>query len=78
MQDTATDPWGIVLILGPILLIGVMIWAWLSNRKAAAERGESALGTTNAVQGSENARPDIEAEVDRARAGEEDPNQPRG
>lgn len=78
MQDTAIDPWGLVLIIGPILLIAVMIWAYLSNRKAAAERGEQALGTTNAVQGSEHARPDLADDVARARAGEEDPNLPRG
>ena len=63
--------WGVVLVLGPLLLLGVMLWAWLGNRKAVKERGAAAaLGTTNAVEGSENARPDLEREIDRAESGE--------
>lgn len=78
MQDIAADPWGLVIILGPLLLIGVIVWVTLSNRKTAAKRGEAALGTTNAVQGSEHARPDLDQEVERAREGAEDPNKPHG
>jgi hypothetical protein len=70
MQDTAIDPWGLVLILGPLLLLSVIIYAWSRNRAAVKRGGEAALGTTNAVRGSENARPDIEAEAARAEAGE--------
>lgn len=63
--------WGIVLVVGPILLLGVMLWVWLGNRKAVKERGAAAaLGTTNAVQGSENARPDLEREIERAESGD--------
>lgn len=72
-----SDLWSVAIILGPIILIGVMIAAYLSNRNAVAKRGEAALGTTNAVQGSENARPDLAAEVERAHEGAPDPNRPR-
>lgn len=69
-----SDPWGILLILGPLLLLGVMIYAWSRNRAAAKDRGQhdeaAVLGTTNAVVGSDEARPDIEAEVARAEEGE--------
>lgn len=71
MQDTAIDPWGLVLILGPLLLLGVIVYAWSRNRAAVKDRGEAALGTTNAVRGSEDARPDIEAEAARAESGED-------
>ena len=73
MQDTATDPWPIILILGPLLLLAVIIYAWSRNRAAAKNRGAGALGTTNAVRGSEDARPDIEAEAARAESGDEPP-----
>lgn len=28
--------WGIVTIVGPLLLIAVIVWAWASNRKRGA------------------------------------------
>ncbi len=65
-----SEPWGIVLILGPLLLLGVMIYAWSRNRAAASDRGEAALGTTNAVRGSENARPDVQGDAARAEHGD--------
>ena len=64
-----SDLGSVVLILGPIALIGVIIWAWASNRKAARKHGEQALGTTNAVRGSEHARPDLESDIARAEQG---------
>lgn len=64
------DFWGIVLIVGPLLLLGVMIYAWSRNRAAASDRGKAALGTTNAVRGSEDARPDVEADEARAQQGD--------
>ncbi len=64
------DFWGIVIVIGPILLLGVMIYAWSRNRAAARHRGEAALGTTNAVRGSEQARPDVERDEARARQGD--------
>ena len=64
------DLWGVVLVLGPIALVSVMIWAWLSNRQAAQTHGEAALGTTNAVEGSDKARPDLAQDIARAEAGE--------
>ena len=32
--------WGVATIVGPILLLAVLVWAWASNRKrgAASER----------------------------------------
>ena len=77
MQDTAIDPWGLVLILGPLLLLAVIVYAWSRNRKALPKdaRGNTdtgaTVGTTNAVRGSEDARPDIEAEAARAEAGDD-------
>ena len=62
--------WGITLILGPILLLVVFIYVWSRNRAARNERGDAALGTTNAVRGSDEARPDIEAEAARAERGD--------
>lgn len=70
MQDTAIDPWGLVLILGPLLLLAVILYAWSRNRAARREGGEAGLGASNAVRGSEEARPDIETEAARARHGE--------
>ena len=41
--------WSIILIVGPIVLLGVIVWAWLSNRSAPkstvdrAERGAREL-----------------------------------
>lgn len=64
------DFWGIVLVIGPILLLGMMIYGWIRNRSAARDRGEAALGTTNAVRGSEDARPDVERDEARARHGD--------
>ena len=65
-----SEPWGIVLAIGPILLLGVIIYAWSRNRAATKERGEAALGTTNAVRGSDQARPDVEADAARAESGD--------
>ena len=56
-----TDPWAILLILGPLLMLGVMVYAWSRNRAARKDGGPAALGTTNAVRGSDEARPDLEA-----------------
>lgn len=76
LQDTATDPWPIILILGPLLLLAVIVFAWSRNRKALPKdaRGNAdtgaTVGTTNAVRGSEDARPDIEAEAARAESGD--------
>ena len=65
-----SEPWGIVLAIGPLLLLGVILYAWSRNRAAAKDRGEAALGTTNAVRGSEDARPDVERDEARARHGD--------
>lgn len=65
-----SEPWSIVLAIGPILLLAVMIYAWSRNRAATKERGETALGTTNAVRGSDKARADVEADAARAEAGD--------
>jgi hypothetical protein len=65
-----SEPWGIVLAIGPILLLAVIIYAWSRNRAVAKERGEAGLGTTNAVRGSEAARPDVETDAARARHGD--------
>jgi hypothetical protein len=79
MQDTATDPWPIILVIGPLLLLLVILYAWSRNRAAMPKdaRGDTdtgaTVGTTNAVKGSENARPDIEAEAARAEAGDDRP-----
>lgn len=77
MQDTAADPWPLILTLGPVLLLVAFVFVWWSNRKAEPRaRGDGAeptVGTTNAVRGSENARPDIEAEAARAEHGEDKP-----
>lgn len=64
-----SEPWGLVLILGPILLLGVILWAWSRNRAAGA-RGQAPLTDINAVRGSEEARPDVEADAARAEHGE--------
>lgn len=77
MTDPAAEPWGLVLILGPILLLAAFVFVWWSNRKALPRdaRGDSdtgaAVGATNAVRGSDKARPDIEAEAARAESGAE-------
>ena len=65
-----SEPWAFTLILGPIILLVVFIYVWSRNRAARKERGDAALGTTNAVRGSEEARPDIEAEAARAERGD--------
>lgn len=65
------EPWAIVLILGPLLLLAVIVYAWSRNRAAGQDRGGPTLGDVNAVRGSEDARPDIEREAARAEAGEE-------
>lgn len=67
------DPWLLILTLGPLLLIGVIAYATFKNRRRRAESGEVALGTSNAVRGSEQARPDVESDAARAEAGEERP-----
>jgi hypothetical protein len=67
------DFWSVILIGGPALLVAVMIYVWLSNRSAVQKRGGNegaALGTTNAVEGSPNARPDLARDEARAKAGE--------
>lgn len=64
------DLWSVVLIVGPLLLIAVMVLAWRSNRAAVKARGPAALGTTNAVRGSEHARPDLDQEIARAERGD--------
>lgn len=79
MTDLAAEPWGLVLILGPLLLLVVFVFVWWSNRKALPKdaRGDTdtgaSVGTTNAVRGSEKARPDIEAEAARAESGDSAP-----
>lgn len=67
-----TEPWGLVLVIGPIVLLGVIVFVWLSNRAAGQDRGDPTLGKTNAVRGSEDARPDIESEIARAERGAQD------
>lgn len=43
------DIWGALLIIGPLVLFGVIVWAWWRNRTASrasverAERGAQAL-----------------------------------
>lgn len=49
--------WPIVTILGPILLIGVLIWAFVRNRRSAS-RGEIA----RAERGARELREEIEEE----------------
>ena len=79
MQDTAIDPWGLVLIIGPLLLLGVILYAWSRNRAAMPKDAHgdtdtgATVGRTNAVRGSEDARPDIEAEAARAESGDDRP-----
>lgn len=66
-----SEPWGTVLILGPILLLAAILWAWSRNRAASGNRDEPApLTDVNAVRGSDEARADIEADVARAEEGE--------
>lgn len=48
------DPWPLLLILGPLLLLGVIVYATWRNRQARKKGGDAALGTTNAVHGSEH------------------------
>ena len=36
------DIWGIVLIIGPLVLLGVIIWAWQRNRAAGPANVEQA------------------------------------
>ena len=36
------DIWGVVLILGPLVLLGVIIWAFLRNRAAGPRNVERA------------------------------------
>lgn len=67
--------WGVVLIVGPLLLLGAAIFVFLSNRKAtprgpAGQRDTGMVGTTNAVQGSDKARPDLARDEARAKSGE--------
>ena len=65
-----SEPWAFTLILGPIILLVVFIYVWSRNRAARKKRGDAALGTTNAVRGSEEARPDIENDAARAERGD--------
>ena len=46
--------WSIAIILGPILLIGAIIWAFLRNR------GASSSTTARAERGAEELRDEIE------------------
>lgn len=79
MTNLAAEPWGLVLVLGPSLLLAAFVFVWRSNRKALPKgaRGDAdtgaTVGQTNAVRGSEQARPDIEAEAARAESGEDRP-----
>ena len=52
------DFWGIVLILGPLVLLGVIIWAYTRNR--AAGPGNVA----QAERGAERLREEIERDPD--------------
>ena len=65
-----TEPWGLVIIIGPLLLLAVMIFVWVRNRAAGQDRGEGTLGQTNAVLGSDAARPDLESDIARADRGD--------
>ncbi len=52
------DIWGIVLIIGPLILLGVIIWAWLRNRAAGAANFQQA------ERGAQELREEIERDPD--------------
>lgn len=52
------DFWGVVLILGPLVLLGVIIWAFTRNRAASRSTID------RAEQGAVQLREEIEREPD--------------
>lgn len=52
------DIWGIVLILGPMILLGVIIWAYARNKAAGPRNLEQA------ERGAERLREQIERDPD--------------
>ena len=53
--------WGAVTIIGPILFIAIVLWAYLSNRK-----GRNRDEIAEAEQGAREVREDIKAHEDRS------------
>lgn len=51
--------WGVATIVGPILLLAVIVWAWASNRKAGAP------SERQADAGAKQLREEIQAEDER-------------
>ena len=51
-------PWGLVLVLGPLILLGVIIWGYTRN-KAAGQRS-----VDRAEEGAVRLREEIEREPD--------------
>lgn len=52
------DIWGLVLIIGPLILLGVIIWAFMRNRAAGRANVEQA------ERGAVRLREEIEREPD--------------
>jgi len=50
--------WGVITIVGPLLLAAVLLWALLRNRKQRVDIGRSERGTRDVYDESERVRQD--------------------
>ena len=57
MMDAGGASWGLITIIGPILLFGVLLWAVLRNRKSRRDIGRSERATRDLYK-SEDANTD--------------------
>ena len=55
-MDTGGGSWGIINIVGPLLLAAVLLWALLRNRKSKADVDRSEQATREGYDREEEAR----------------------
>ena len=55
-MDTGGGSWGIINILGPLLLAAVLLWALLRNRRSRTDVDRSERATHDAYDREEEAR----------------------
>jgi hypothetical protein len=56
MVDTGGASWGIINIVGPLLLAAVLLWALLRNRRSRTDVNRTEEGTRDVYDREEEAR----------------------
>jgi hypothetical protein len=55
-MDLGGFNWGVMTIVGPLLLAAALLWAWLRNRKQRIDIGRSERATREVYDESERVR----------------------